>query len=176
MSKSTLTRRALVASTAAMPAAAALGLPVAQAAAEPDPIFAAIEVHRQAEAEFGDRVGRKCALEEYLPKRQRKSNFDGGEETIVETDDPRWIAAVRDEEEGSNLAREAALTFMSTEPTTIAGVYALLAYFADLEVIDGGEVWPDGLEDPDDPTITQWGTSTAYFVARAACRALTRLS
>jgi hypothetical protein len=34
-----LTRRALVASTAAMPAAAALGLPVAQAAAEPDPIF-----------------------------------------------------------------------------------------------------------------------------------------
>jgi ABC-type sugar transport system substrate-binding protein len=44
MSKSTLTRRALVASTAAMPAAAALGLPaVAQAAAEPDPIFAVIE-------------------------------------------------------------------------------------------------------------------------------------
>ena len=44
MSKSTLTRRALVASTAALPAAAALGLPAAaQAAAEPDPIFAAME-------------------------------------------------------------------------------------------------------------------------------------
>ena len=73
MTKS-MTRRALVASTAAMPAAAALGLPVAQAAAEPDPIFAAIEAHRKAEAEFGDRVGRKCALEEDLPPRQCKSN------------------------------------------------------------------------------------------------------
>jgi hypothetical protein len=44
MPKSTLTRRALVASTAAVPAAAALGLPaVAQAVVEPDRIFAAIE-------------------------------------------------------------------------------------------------------------------------------------
>jgi hypothetical protein len=48
MSKSTLTRRALVASTAAVPAAAALGLPaVAHAAAEPDPIFAVIEAQRR---------------------------------------------------------------------------------------------------------------------------------
>jgi hypothetical protein len=54
MSKSTLTRRALVASTAAMPAAAALGLPaVAQAAAEPDPIFALIEKYREAFDQHG---------------------------------------------------------------------------------------------------------------------------
>jgi hypothetical protein len=46
MSKSTLTRRALVASTAAIPAAAALGLPaVAHAAVEPDPIFALIDAY-----------------------------------------------------------------------------------------------------------------------------------
>ena len=48
MSKSTLTRRALVASTAAVPAAAALGLPIAQAAAEHDPAFALIERYKEA--------------------------------------------------------------------------------------------------------------------------------
>jgi hypothetical protein len=47
-----LTRRALVASTAAIPAAAALSLP-AIAAAEPDPIFAAIEEYRRASDEYG---------------------------------------------------------------------------------------------------------------------------
>jgi hypothetical protein len=56
MSKSTLTRRALVASAAAVPAAAALSLPaVAQATAEPDPIFAVIEVYREA----WDRLGKR---------------------------------------------------------------------------------------------------------------------
>ena len=51
MSKSTLTRRALVASTAAVPAAAALGLPaIALAAAEPDPIFALVERLKEARA------------------------------------------------------------------------------------------------------------------------------
>jgi uncharacterized protein (DUF1501 family) len=47
MSKSTLTRRALVASTAAIPAAAALPVAAAQAA-EPDPIFTAIARYRAA--------------------------------------------------------------------------------------------------------------------------------
>jgi hypothetical protein len=181
MSKSTLTRRALVASTAALPAAAALSLPaVAQAAAAPDPIFAAIEAHRKAEAEFGERVGRKCALEKVVPADQRKSNGDHGVQTIVGTDDPRWIAAVREEDEGSDLAQEAALAFMSTEPTTVAGVYALLAYFADVEVIDGGAAWPTSLDDDDDDddaAVTRHGgASTAYFVARGACRALAKIA
>jgi hypothetical protein len=170
MSKSTLTRRALVASTAAMPAAAALGLPVAQAAAEPDPIFAAIEAHRQAEVEFGVRVGRRRALEEDLPQRQRKSNNHHGEQTIVETDDPRWIVAIREEDEGSDLAEEAALAFVRTEPTTIAGVRAMLAYFAEVEAIDGGIAWPDYV---DDKVV---GGSVAYFVARNAAAALARVS
>ena len=79
MSKSTLTRRALVASTAAVPAAAALGLPaVAQAAAEPDPAFALIEEYRRAYAQHGAAldarrlipswtVGRLVMLKHMLP-------------------------------------------------------------------------------------------------------------
>jgi ABC-type sugar transport system substrate-binding protein len=69
MSKSTLTRRALVASTAALPAAAALGLPTAaQAAAEPDPIFAAMEQTDSTERAFLAR----CAYEEALQKAGQK--------------------------------------------------------------------------------------------------------
>jgi hypothetical protein len=164
MSKSTLTRRALVASTAA----ASLGLPAAQAASEPDPIFAAIEAHRKAEAEFGDRVERKCALERVLPDHRCKSNFDSGKETIVETDDPRWIAAVREEDEGSDLAREAVVAFATTKPTTIAGVRALLAYFAVVEAIDDGAAWPDHVDE-------DGGGSVAYFVARNAAAALAKI-
>jgi len=56
MSKSTLTRRALVASTAAVPAA--LSLPaIAQAAAAPDPTFAAIERYKSAVDAFNDFEG-----------------------------------------------------------------------------------------------------------------------
>jgi hypothetical protein len=178
MSKSTLTRRALVASTAAVPAAAALGLPaVAHAAAEPDPIFAVIEAHRKAHAEFSHRVARKGVLEGDLPADQCKSHSWCGEQTIVETDDPRWIAAVRKVDEGGDLADEAALAFVTTEPTTVAGVCALLAYFADVEVIDRGMAWPDSLDDDDDPAVTRHGgASTAYFVARGACRALAKIA
>lgn len=191
ISKSTLSRRALIAGTAAIPAAVALALPAGAAAApadaldrsdaanalaNSDPIFAAIEAHRKADAEFGDCVERKCALENALPRDRRKSNNWSGEQTIVETDDPRWIAAVREEVEGSDLRQEAALTFMSTEPTTIAGVYAMLAYFADVEVIDCGMAWPDSLHDDDDPAVTRHGASTGYFVARAACRTLARIA
>jgi hypothetical protein len=95
----------------------------------------------------------------------------------VETDDPRWIAAVRKVDEGGDLADEAALAFVTTEPTTVAGVCALLAYFADVEVIDRGMAWPDSLDDDDDPAVTRHGgASTAYFVARGACRALAKIA
>jgi hypothetical protein len=57
MSKSTLTRRALVASIAAMPAAAVLPI-AAQAATEPDPAFALIERFKEASAIFWKGGGR----------------------------------------------------------------------------------------------------------------------
>jgi hypothetical protein len=84
---------------------------------------------------------------------------------------------VREEKEGGELAEEAALAFVTTEPRTVAGVRALLAYFADVEVIDRGMAWPDSFEDERDPAVIRHGgASTGYFVARAACRALARLS
>ena len=75
-----------------------------------------------------------------------------------------------EEDEGRDLAEEAALAFVRTEPTTIAGVRAMLAYFAEVEAIDRGAAWPDYV---DDKVV---GGSVAYFVARNAAAALARLS
>jgi hypothetical protein len=159
-----------------MPAAASLGLPaVAQAAAGPDPIFAAIEAHRKAHAEFGTIHDRECALEEELPHDKHRSGLHPGGE-IVETDDPRWIAAIQATHEASHLADEAAAGLAGIEPTTIAGVCALLNYFVEVEAIDGGALWPDNLIDDDEPALEHWSASFGYFVARNVARALARLS
>jgi hypothetical protein len=107
MSKSTLTRRALVASTAAVPAAAALGLP-ALAAAEPDPIFTAIEAHR-----------RRC--DEYW------TTHLADEEAEVPWDE-RHVA------DAALAAREeSAIELLRTKPTSLAGAAALLEYMVEYE-------------------------------------------
>jgi hypothetical protein len=59
---STLTRRALVASTAAIPAAVALPI-AAQAAAEPDPIFATIEEYQRTYAQLAAATHAKSKFE-----------------------------------------------------------------------------------------------------------------
>src|SRR4030088_473833 len=88
-----LNRRALVAgAAAALPAIAVL--PTAAAVApEPDPIFAAIAAHRQAYTAIGADLRRHSALEEELPQEKRQTFIHAHEEKIIETDDPRWIAA-----------------------------------------------------------------------------------
>src|SRR5712672_1881842 len=69
----------------------------------PDPIFAAIERHRVAEREYVDILTTKGTLEKELPKHLRKTDIRPrmGVNDIVETDDPRWIAAEREVEDTS---------------------------------------------------------------------------
>ncbi len=55
-----------------------------------------MERARAAEAAFGAVVSRESDLDEALPAELRQSDNMYGELTIVETDDPRWIAAMRD--------------------------------------------------------------------------------
>jgi hypothetical protein len=165
MSKSNLTRRALVASTAAVPAAAALSLPVI-AAAEPDPIFAAIEAHRKARAETDARNDDACKLEaEWF---RRRSSPDDRDEALD--------AAREVEQQAFDRASNIAGILINTEPTTIAGVCALLTHYADLEVIDNGMLLPDFEDDADDPAVGELGASAGYFVARTVCRALAKIT
>jgi hypothetical protein len=107
---STTSRRALLTAAAALPV---LTVP-ALASAEPDPIFAAIEVHRQAQAEFQSRVRCEFALEDELPMNKRESVIDAYHEKIVETDDPRWVPALRATDEGSDLAELAAINSLTS--------------------------------------------------------------
>jgi hypothetical protein len=101
--------------------------------AEADPIFAAIEAHRTAIAAHGEAVETEMALEVSLPEDQRQSDIKVWEEKIVETDDPRWLAAIRARWEASNSMDDLAIDLLNTEPTTVAGIEALLRYFGDQE-------------------------------------------
>jgi hypothetical protein len=104
-------------------------LPVASAQSsgvEADPIFAAIEAHRRAVATHDETVGVESALEVGLPADQTRSRIRAWEETIVEGDDPRWVAAVRTRWNASELMDDAGIGLLNTEPATVAGVEALL--------------------------------------------------
>lgn len=86
-------------------------------------------------------------------------------------DSPAELAA---EEEGRALwhaAEDLAAVLVSTPPTTLGGVAALLAYFAELAARRDGSDFPDTLED-DDGTERPF----AYFIARSASRALATLA
>lgn len=78
----------------AVPALAGIN-PAAGVQADIDPIFAAIEKHRTAYAAFYAAVTAEGALDAELPGASKQSNCCSGDLTIVETDDPRWIAAQR---------------------------------------------------------------------------------
>jgi len=122
---------------AALGAGLPLPAPAAQTTqssdAEVDPIFAAIESHRAAIAAHDQAVGIENSLEESLPDEQRQSRMKVWEKTIVETDDPSWIAAVQTRWEASESMDDLAIDLLNTEPTTVAGIEALLRYFADQE-------------------------------------------
>ena len=150
MSKSNLTRRALVASTAAMPAAAALGLPaVAQAAAEPDPIFAAIGKYLAGQRAFMAR----CEYEDDLA--------EAGEEIPAAPGDYRTAEMV-DVVKATITARE---ELADTSPTTLAGLLTYLSFVHKQSTEEGTSLFEEGEE-----TLSFIGS-----LARSA-RALARVS
>jgi len=128
--------------------------------AEADPIFAAIEAHRTALADHSAAVQIENDLEETLPRDKRRSKLTVWEETIVETDDPRWPPAQRYRMDASNSMDDLAIDLLNTEPTTVAGIEALLRYFADQE--EG--LFPEEVSH-DDGSVDTFG---AYLVRHAA--------
>jgi hypothetical protein len=87
----------MITTTAAMTStAAAVG---ARPLAQDDPIFGAIEEHEKAHAALGAHLTLESELDAELPNHLTQSNsnyYDG--EKIVETDDPRWIASIKETE------------------------------------------------------------------------------
>jgi hypothetical protein len=139
---SILSRRNMVVGAAAVPALA-VAIP---AAAEADPVFAAIERHRQLYAAYAAAVRHKCALEEELPIELCRTTRNRWENKEYDTDDPRWIKAVVADDETFHLAERAADNLADMEPTSLVGVIALLEYFVEAQA-NGDEVWPEYVYD-----------------------------
>jgi hypothetical protein len=74
-------------------------------------------------------------------------------------------------------SEDTAAVLATVEPTTLAGICALLTYFADVEVVDRGACWPEQVADDNDPAVgKRSGATVGYFVARNVARALARVS
>ncbi len=153
MTNSTNTTRRGFLSTAAALAASVAAIPAIPAnALRADPIFEAIEVHKAARLAFENAVSRGSALDEELPGEKTRSWITVWEQTIVETDDPRWIDSVREVHRTSDAETDAACALASIAPTTMAGVVELLQYTISIRP----EQWPEGVHSDDDTETRPW--------------------
>jgi hypothetical protein len=100
---------------------------------------------------------------------QSSSNYYDGEK-IVETDDPRWIASIKETERLSVAETKAAIALINVELTTLAGAAALTRYVADQEGL--GNEWLSGLVDPEDERTKKCGRPWEYFLHRNLAKVL----
>jgi hypothetical protein len=144
------TRRGFLSTAAALTASATISIPANAFGA--DPIFEAIEIHKAARLAFENAVSRGSALDAELPREKTRSWITVWEQTIVETDDPRWIDSVREVHRTSDAETDAACALASIAPTTMAGVVGLLQYAISFPP----EEWPEGVESDDDTETRPW--------------------
>lgn len=146
---------------------------VTAVAAEPDPIFAAIEEHRRAYAAVNVEIVKTDEWEAAIPSDKRKTHRI--DEEVFETDDPRWLTHKRTLHELHDTESDAACALADIVPTTAAGVCALLKYGAEVE--RRGTSWND-LVDPDDESVfhRRAGRSWYYFVNRNIVECLEELA
>lgn len=115
--------------------------PINTSAVNPaDSVLEAIEAHKAARVALSAAASLNLALDRELPIEKCRSHINVWEETIVETDDPRWIEAERTVMRCMNAENDAACVMIRIRPTTMAGVLALLRYAVDAD--SDGEGWP----------------------------------
>src|SRR4051794_38460559 len=153
-SSTNTTRRGFLSTAAALAASAAVAIPAKANALRADSIFEAIELHKAARVAFENAVSRNFALEEELPGEKTRSWITVWEETIEQTDDPRWIDSVREVDRTCDAATDAAYALASIAPTTMAGVVGLLQYAIGIRP----EQWPQGVHSDDDTETRPWHT------------------
>jgi hypothetical protein len=131
-----------------------------------DPILEAIEAHKAARATWLEWVYRHMDLEDELPEEKRRSNIDVWEEIIIVADDPRWIEAERESRRASDLETDAAVVLLNVQPTTQAGILALLKYAVEADT--DGEGWPRDLISDGGKLRRSWH----YFLIEGVAEAL----
>jgi len=131
-------------------AAAITPLPVAAVtlavAPDTDPIFAVIRAHRQAMRDYTAAVVAASKVEESLPREKRTwySTITDPEPPDDCTDPPEWIACQIGVREACDDLDDSLLAVLTTEPTSISGVAAVLGHV-------GLPVYPDDLVFADQP-------------------------
>lgn len=144
-----------------------------QASRRADPIFEVIEEHQRLYAAQLLIIGHHSRLEEELPRDRRRSAVSSVESKIVDTDDPRWIAAERAVAGGWDEVLNFAVELTDVRPTTLAGIIALLRYVDEEEASRDGAGFPDILHDDDDAKVNkERGAGFAYFIHRNVAAAL----
>ena len=118
-----------------------------------DPMFDLIEAHREANAAMNASYSEQSRLEEELPNDLTQSMFSAWETTIVETDDPRWIANQRNVHMACEADTETALALIQEPPATVEGAIALLQYVAAIEC---EYIFPDGKYEDGDGNEGSW--------------------
>lgn len=147
------------------------------AVATDDLIFAAIEQHRRLFAAQLDAIHRHSELEETLPREVMRSRITAYDDLIVETDDPRWIAAEREVSDGWDAVNGAGCELTNVQPTTPAGLVALLRYAGEIEADEGRAGVPDALLNDDDANVNaERGAPFAYFILQNAARAIEQIT
>src|ERR1700730_1590101 len=162
ISRRTLISGAAVASTLAMPAAAGAILP------GNDPIFAAIQRHRDAWAATLAAIHAQGELEEVIPRELRPSAVTMTDEKRVQTDDPRWIATERAIIARYNATDDAADALLD------CATAALLVYVYEHEKKQGADsAWPENYVDEE--SEDDWDRQNASRGQQCCTRALPRL-
>jgi hypothetical protein len=138
-----------------------------------DPIIAAIEAHRRACAETYAAYERQSAVEDELVAEVQMS-ADGAEY------DQRWIAANDATGDALAVQDDLAVNLLQTQPTTIAGAAALLAYYVDAVTTTQPEVaFPelDGNGRPfESKLIDEPRRDFGYFMVRSVAAALSNMA
>jgi hypothetical protein len=138
-----------------------------------DPIFAAIDSHRAAWAEFLAAIGATSRLEKELPSHKRRwgATVEERQPPRGHKDDPRWIESQLAVLATNDTADEAAMTLLHIEPATLAGVIALLDYA--IECGHGSdERLPTDLDEDDSDTVaSHW----SYFLHKKLASALAKI-
>ena len=151
---SIITRRSIVAATAAGISAAATTPLLSQVlSAAADPAFALIAVHKAAYLRHERVCHLLSDLEGQIPKEKRREWFPKDRAKGVDAnDDPRWRSGKTEYWAASEADDKAAWALAHARPATLAGTVALLRYAHDREL--EGHDWPcdpphDGADDDD---------------------------
>jgi hypothetical protein len=119
-----------------------------------DPIFDAIEKHKEAYHAFSVVVTRQDELEAEVTSEKRQSRCDYHDRLqIVETDDPRWIEFQKEYERTNDAETQSAIDLINVEKLSFEGVVALLEYVQFFK--DVGREFPRDVMD-DDGLETTW--------------------